>query len=397
MSFELGCNYWPRKSAMYMWRALDLGEVRDELAHVRELGFEVVRFFVLATDFMPAPLTVAAPAVDALVQVARIAREVGLRTVPTLIVINMSGMLWWPRWMLDAEGKPGDLYGDPLILRSQALLVETCCRALAGDASIRAFDLANEIDGAQKPASRHAGWLWSSLLAGAARRAAPAVPIQIGAHLPSLTDDNRMRVDDLGQVADEDCMHAYPLYYPGARSPLDPELAPFAASLTAALAGTGRPALMHEFGLCTAEPGAPGRTIEDDFLGRARRQYLASEVEAGRYYAEVLERLAATGAAGAYAWCYADYDASLFDRAPLDRAVRERTFGVVRADGSEKPAAVAVRAFAKRLAKGEARLDAGPRVLDVSADAYYAAPDDHFRRLYASWLRARGERAERAT
>lgn len=36
--FELGCNYWPRGSAMYMWRGLDLGEVRADFAHLRELG-----------------------------------------------------------------------------------------------------------------------------------------------------------------------------------------------------------------------------------------------------------------------------------------------------------------------------------------------------------------------
>ena len=36
--FELGCNYWPRRSAMYMWRALDLGEVR---AWARKHGYQV--------------------------------------------------------------------------------------------------------------------------------------------------------------------------------------------------------------------------------------------------------------------------------------------------------------------------------------------------------------------
>ena len=39
MIFELGCNYWPRHSAMYMWRELDLGAVRAEMAHMRDLGF----------------------------------------------------------------------------------------------------------------------------------------------------------------------------------------------------------------------------------------------------------------------------------------------------------------------------------------------------------------------
>ncbi len=41
-----------------MWRELDLGEVRAELAHMRDLGFRVVRFFLLTEDFMPAPMTV---------------------------------------------------------------------------------------------------------------------------------------------------------------------------------------------------------------------------------------------------------------------------------------------------------------------------------------------------
>src|SRR5207237_227982 len=166
--------------------------------------------------------------------------------------------------------------------------------------------------------------------------------------LPSLASANNMRVDDLAWIADEDVMHAYPLYCEVARSFLDPELVPFACTLTAELAGRGRPPRMQEFGLCTAPPGVAGHTIVDDFLGSPREQYLASEEEAAVYYDAVLERLAATGAAGAYAWCYSDYDAALFGRPPLATAVRERTFGVVRADGSEKPAASVFRAFRKR-------------------------------------------------
>ncbi len=78
-----------------------------------------------------------------------------------------------------------------------------------------------------------------------------------------------MRVDDLAAIADEDVMHAYPLYSQSARSFLDPELVPFSCALTSGLSGSGRPTLMQEFGLCTAPPGAAGRTITDDFLGAA--------------------------------------------------------------------------------------------------------------------------------
>ena len=385
MTFELGINYWPRRTAMYMWRELDLVEVREEMAQIASLGFDVVRVFTMAPDFLPKPLTVAADMVAQLVEVARAAKDAGLKIVPTLIVVNMSGHIWWPAWMLDAHGRPADLYSDPTILRSQALLTETCARALSGDDAIRAFDLANEIDDAERPNTRDAGWLWASLLANTVRRASPGTPIRIGAHLPSLTTDNNMRVDDLASVVDEDVMHAYPLYSQYARSFLDPELVPFACALTAGLAGKGRAPLMQEFGLCTAPKGSDGITITDNFLGQPRTQYLASEAEGAAYYEATVTRLAANGAAGAYAWCYADYDARLFDRPPLDNAVRERTFGIVRADGSEKNAARVFRALRQRRDVGELGRGAVPNVLDVSADEYYGAPGEHFERLYRTW------------
>lgn len=383
--FELGCNYWPRRTAMYMWRELDLGEVRAELAHMRDLGFQVVRFFLLTEDFLPEPTRVSSTLLARLVEVARVASEERLATIPTLITINMSGKMWWPAWLREPRAS---LFSDPELLRAQALLVESCARALAGDASIRAFDLSNEIDDAQPVCSRAAGWLWAALLAGVVRRAAPGVPIQVGAHLPSLRSTSHLRIDDLASVVDEDCMHAYPLYCDAARSFLDPELVPFACALTSELCGVGRPTLMHEFGLCTAPPGSRGLSITDDFLGRSLPQYLASEEEGALYYAQVLERLVATGAAGAYAWCYADYHSRLFDRPPFDAAIRERTFGLIRADGSEKPAADVFRRFASKLGLGTLTFGEAPKLLDVAPDEYYAAPNENFSRLYQRWLEA---------
>jgi len=381
--FELGCNYWPRRTAMYMWRELDLGEVRAELAHMRDIGFRVVRFFLLTEDFLPAPDRVASDKLSQLVEVARIASEEHIATIPTLITINMSGKMWWPAWI---QSPRPSLFADPTLLRAQALLVESCARALAGDASIRAFDLSNELDDAQPVPTRDAGWLWTALLTAAVRRGAPGVPVQVGAHLPSLRSTTHLRIDDLAGVVDEDCMHAYPLYCDVARGFLDPELVPFSCALTRALADQNRPTLMHEFGICTAPRGNPGSMIHDDFLGRPLPQYLASEEEAALYYAQVLERLAATGAAGAYAWCYADYAPELYVRAPFDRALRERSFGLIRSDGSEKPAVEVIRAFASRLERGEVQLGEAPRLLDVTADEYYTAPNEHFSRLYGQWL-----------
>ena len=388
MTFELGVNYWPRKSAMYMWREFDIGEVRDDLAHMAAIGFEVVRFFALTRDFLPAPQTVDTKNVARLVEVCRAAKDAGLKTMPTVIVINMSGRFWWPDWMIDAGGNSRDLFTDPELLGSQALLAEAIANALAGDKSIRAFDLSNEIDDAQVPRTREGGQLWTKTLASTLREAAPGVPIQVGSHLLSLTTQNNMRIDDVGEFTDEDVMHAYPLYCNVARSFLDPELVPFSCALTAALSGRNRPTLMQEFGLCTAPPGSPGITITDDFLGSPLSQYLASEDEGSTYYEEVLERLVRTGASGAYAWCYGDYDPQIFDRPPISTAIRERTFGIVRADGSEKPAADVFRRFKKRRDNGELPSPESPvaPVLDVSADEYYAYPATHFARLYSAWV-----------
>jgi endo-1,4-beta-mannosidase len=381
MTFELGINYWSRRRAMYMWRELDLAEVRDELAHIADMGFDTVRLFTLLQDFLPEEARVSTEMVHRLVEVARIAKEVGLAIVPTLIVINMSGTIWWPTWMRGA-----DLYSDQGVVRSQTMLASACASALAGDASLRAIDIANEIDDAQRPQSREASRAWTSAMADAIRCAAPSVPVRIGAHLPSLTTENHMRVDDLASVLDEDVMHAYPLYSQYARSFLDAELVPFACALTAGLSRKDRPTLMQEFGLCTAPQGSEGITITDEFLGEPRTQYLASEQEGAEYYHAVVNRLVQTGAAGAYAWCYADYDARLFTRPPLDRAIRERTFGLVRADGTEKPAAQVFRAFRQRRDNGDLVRGDTPRVLDTSADEYYHAPATHFERLYGKWI-----------
>ena len=135
--------------------------------------------------------------------------------------------------------------------------------------------------------------------------------------------------------------------------------------------------------------------ITDDFLGTPTPQYLATEEEQAAYYGEVLDGLMNTGAGGAYAWCYADYDSRLYDRAPFATAVRERSFGIVRSDGIEKPAVEVFRSFGKRrhaerVETGKGRACELPKVLDVTADEYYRDPTVHFARQYARWLSRQG-------
>jgi endo-1,4-beta-mannosidase len=107
MTFELGVNYWPRRSAMYKWREFEIAEIRDEMAQIADIGFDVVRLFALTEDFLPGPATVDPVMVSRFGRrVVGAAKDAGLKVVPTLIVINMSGRFWWPEWMLDSQAIP---------------------------------------------------------------------------------------------------------------------------------------------------------------------------------------------------------------------------------------------------------------------------------------------------
>lgn len=69
---------------------------------------------------------------------------------------------------------------------------------------------------------------------------------------------------------------------------------------------------------------------------------------------------------------------SAVHRPPFDTAIRERSFGLVRADGTEKPAADVVRAFAARLERGQVKFGVAPKVLDVTSTTTTERPTATF-------------------
>jgi hypothetical protein len=84
-------------------------------------------------------------------------------------------------------------------------------------------------------------------------------------------------------------------------------------------------------------------------------------------------------------WCFADYAPGLWDRPPCDEggAKHERHFGLIRPDGSLKPHAEVIRAFA---ATNPVVVAPTKTVtLDITPDQYYLDPVAHARRLYQGW------------
>ncbi|MEA2623807.1 MAG: hypothetical protein QOH61_2717 [Chloroflexota bacterium] len=373
---------------MGWWSNFDRAEVRDDFDLIRDLGLTTVRIFLMWEEFQPAPDRVASRMLDNLVAVADAASDRGLGLDVTFFTGHMSGPNWVPGWLLDpqAASPPGRLrvisggrevrggyrnpYVDPLALAAERLLLREVVGSLDDHPGVWLWNLGNEPDLFALPPSASAGAAWAASMTETIREVDPQRPITIGLHLPSLEADNGLRVDQVFETCTFSAMHAYPIYADWADGPTDPELVPFACALTAAL--SGKPALAEEFGAATAPPGERSQTLRWQVDGVERRQLLLSEDDLARSMEDVLPRLVEVGAVGAMPWCFADYDPSLWRRPPLDHAWHERSFGLIRADGSLKPHAEALRAFAAT--NPQVREPSARARLDVSGAEYYEDP-----------------------
>ena len=400
--FVLGVNYWPRRKAMAWWHDFDRGEVRDEFDLLAELGLSKVRIFLLWEDFQPSADRVSTRALEHLVTVAGAAADRGLGLDVTFFTGHMSGPNWAPGWLLDRHAPPprnglrvisGDRvvsggyrnpYVDPLAVKAERLQLQAVVGALHDHPGVWMWNLGNEPDLFAVPPSSAAGSDWVATMAATIRELDPVRPITIGLHMPSLEADNGLRVDQAFEACDRSIMHAYPIYSGWSESPTDPDFVPFACALTASL--SGKPVLAEEFGACTAPAGERTQTLTWEVDGVQRHQLLLSEEDLAAHLEEVLPRLVEIGAVGAMPWCFADYAESLWDRPPLDQAIHERFFGLVRPDGSLKPHADVLKRFAASAL--EVR-EPSPRArIDISGRDYYRDPMRTLVELYRTFREA---------
>jgi endo-1,4-beta-mannosidase len=410
--FSLGVNYWPRRKAMYWWKDFDAGEVRDEFAQVRALGCDVARIFLLWEDFQPDPSSVDARALADLDIVADAARDAGIGLDVTFFTGHMSGPNWVPPWLLGGDSYPApgvrqvvsagvpvspghyrNQFTDPVAVAAARRLIEAVVSRLHAHPAVWCWNLGNEPDLFSWPPDHLTGGAWVRQMVDTVKSIDDR-PVTCGLHVDSLLRDNGLRVADVFAETDFAVMHAYPMYANWARGPLDPDHVPFTCALTAAL--SGKRVLMEEFGGCTALPGQASHTWAWNAYGHDRTQFMASEDDLAGYLAAVLPNLVDVGATGAFLWCWADYTEELWDRPPCDPsgAKHERHFGLVRPDGTPKPHAEVLRAFAAT----KPTIRANPRHVVPLASVppsseYYADPKGHCVRLYGEYLALKAETA----
>jgi endo-1,4-beta-mannosidase len=373
---------------MYLWDRFDIDEITEDMARIKSLGLDVVRFFLMWEAFQPDPGRMNATTLrrfDALM--AQIAAA-GLKAMPTLFCGHMSGVNWLPSWTLERNTRAGrfrtiaggsivdrcvgDFYADPDLLRAQVFFARQVGERLRDNPALFAWDLGNEFSNLRAPANLRDGALWSARLSETLLEASGAGTTG-GMHGEDLEQDRNLRPSSMARPWVFPTMHGYSVYSKFARGRLDPDAVPFLCGLQQSF--SGKPVLFSEFGNPQCPPG---RTTVDGFA-------CLDESEMAEYGRRVIDRLHARGALGAFWWCWADYDPALATLPPFDKAPHELRFGVVRSDGSLKPVA---NMLAEVAAQG--REVTAPPAAIAQENEHYAGLPESIAREYRTYCETHG-------
>ncbi len=247
--------------------------------------------------------------------------EVGLRTIPTLIVGHMSGQNWDPAWR---AGR--DLYRDVWLVSEQAWYAAEITRRFGAHPSVAGWLISNEMPLYGGPATTDEITAWARILVQAVRSGGATQPVSLGdgAWGVEVTGiDNGYSLRALAPIVDFIGPHVYPA--------LDDQVRQFLkAAFGCELAGSfGKPVILEEFGLSSD---------------------LVSEDNAAAYYRQVLYTTLLAGCRGWIAWNNCDYD-NLRDEDPYRHHPFEIHFGLTDSKGRPKPQLIEVQRFAEKLAE----------------------------------------------
>jgi endo-1,4-beta-mannosidase len=321
-----------------MWMRYNAAVVRQELEVLAEHGCSVTRSFCYWPDFVPEPERLDEEVLERFTDFLDTHAELGIETIPTLIVGHMSGENWDPPWR---QGR--DLYRDVWLVSQQAWFAEAIARRFHRHPAVAGWLLSNEMPLYGGPASSDEVTAWARILIQAVRAAGATQPISVGDGAWGVEvsgNDNGYSLRALAPLVDFFGPHAYPMENDQVRQFLTPA---FACELAGSL---GKPIVLEEFG------------VSSDF---------ATDEHAADYYRQVLHTSLLAGARGWLAWNNCDYD-DLRHQDPYRHHVFELHFGLTDGDGRPKPQLHELRKFAalvRELSSNEWERVAGDAALVV--------------------------------
>ena len=313
--FVLGANYWSRAGGPRMWERFDEAVVREELRALRAAGIDCLRMFAFAPTMMPRPPAVADAPLAAMARFADLAHEAGLTLLPTPLVGHMSG----ENYGFVGQGDRS-LYTDGELRAWQTALVRGVVGALRDKPNVAGWILTNEMPLWAGAVGLASGALPDDVVGWA--RAMTAVVRDADGARPVATGDGMMAGWPTRALADVIDWVGPHIYY----GDVDPM----------------RHAFNTDFVLARAR--ALGKTVVLEEFGGSSTQ--AGEREHAAYIRESVLTAVAAGASGALVWCASDFDRhTLGNETPYSHHAFELGFGMLRADGSEKPACDELRAL----------------------------------------------------
>ncbi len=416
--FSLGLTYWPRRTGYGWWRAFDRGEAREELTQVAALGCDTVRFCLTWGDFQPGPQRLSSGALNALEGALDAAHAAGLRVVAALFPIALGGALQLPGWangtdplallrpaarisgtklvLPPANGpqllydgryranQAPDLFADERVLAAQRYQIHELVGYFATHPAVAFWQLGEGAERVRRPADAATVARWLDEMAGLVRQERAKAPVLGIVSARALALRSGPRPEQVAASCDALGIAADPPQPPGGERANHASFVAFLQALASALAG--KPALVSSLGLPTVLDGRIGAGrpygdpgwVSDSAYGQPLRAYRGDEEQQAMLIEQALDRLQRAGAAAAWLAAYADYPEPLWRVPPLDRAIRERTLGVVDAGGREKLAAATIRRFA------EQRRPVAPAqpALEIDAERYWREPKREFARLW---------------
>ena len=380
--FFVGCNYWASHAGVYMWRNWDGAQVERDFEKLSGCGMTVLRVFPLWPDFQPltaefgggqsfhnytqagGPLQNEAAVDEEMMKRFRFlcdaAERKGLKLVVGLITGWMSGRSFVPPALERTK-----VISDPEAIRWQVRFVRHFVREMKDHPAIAAWDLGNECN--VLPGGGVDGfWCWMHQIASEIRLNDPTRPIVSGMHGCSSQRGQRTNLRDQGELMDVLTTHPYPLWTPGCNAePFDTvRNGCHAACETTLYANLSkRPAFVEE-------AGSMGPQI-------------VSEARAAASMRAALFSCWAAGVPGYVWWCA--FDQNRLDLAPYDWTAIERQLGLFKADGTPKPTALEMGAFAKFVRGLPEKLP--PRQVDAVMVA--SETEDAWKSALGAWLLAR--------
>ncbi len=336
-TFVIGCNYWASHAGTNMWRDWQPAVVEQDFQRLAAAGMQLLRVFPLWPDFQPitasrtangrlvefsfgdTPLPtdnwgqagISAAAIAHFAAFLDLAAKYELKFIIGLLTGWMSGRLYLPPAL---EGL--NPLTDPLAIQWEIRFVREFVSNFRDHPAIIGWDLGNECN-CMGETTREQAYLWAATIANTIHVADPIRPVISGMH--SLTPEGNWRMQDQGELTDLLTTHPYPLFTPHCdQDPIN--------TIRTLMHGTAESRLYADLG------GKPCFCQETGTLGPVN----ASEAIAADFARTCLFSLWAHDCHGMLWWCA--HEQTELVHPPYEWTALERELGLLRTDGSSKPA-----------------------------------------------------------